>query len=316
MSRKKKFDKVISSLKRPDHKSITSDPTEIPDILNKHFTSIGHKLASKISHSVAFSQYLPRITSSESFSFNPVLPGEIEVEIKSLPPNKALGLYSFPVKILKSARQLLSKPLATIMNRSIESGIYPSKLKLAKVVPVFKSEDEIDPNNYRPISLLSIFNRIFEKLMYNRLKSFLDKQNLLYNCQYGFREKCSTQHALIDIVNRIQLNIDKNLFSCGIFIDLKKAFDTVDHSILLQKLEHYGIRGLLNNWFSSYLTDRYQTQVGSVSKKERCLCGVPQGSVLGPLLFLLYINDIYNSSKKLSFHLFADDTNLLYADKT
>ena len=317
MSRKKKFDKVISSLKRPDHKSITSDPTEIPDILNKHFTSIGHKLASKISHSVAFSQYLPRITSSESFSFNPVLPGEIEVEIKSLPPNKALGLYSFPVKILKSARQLLSKPLATIMNRSIESGIYPSKLKLAKVVPVFKSEDEVDPNNYRPISLLSIFNRIFEKLMYNRLKSFLDKQNLLYNCQYGFREKCSTQHALIDIVNRIQLNIDKNLFSCGIFIDLKKAFDTVDHSILLQKLEHYGIRGLLNNWFSSYLTDRYQTtQVGShVSKKERCLCGVPQGSVLGPLLFLLYINDIYNSSKKLSFHLFADDTNLLYADK-
>ena len=316
LNRKKKSDKVITSLKCLNDNSITSDPREIPDILNKHFASIGHKLASKIPPSEEFSQYLPGLSFSESFAFNPVLPGEIEVELRSLPLNKATGLYSCPVRILKSASQLLSKPLATIMNRSIESGIYPSKLKLAKVVPVFKSEDELDPNNYRPISLLSLFNRVFEKLMYNRLKSFLDKHNLLYHCQYGFREKCSTQHALIDIVDRIQLNIDKKLFSCGIFIDLKKAFDTVNHSILLQKLEHYGIRGVLNNWFSSYLNDRYQTtQVGPyVSKKERCLCGVPQGSVLGPLLFLLYINDIYNSSDKLSFYLFADDTNLLYAD--
>ena len=153
--------------------------------------------------------------------------------------------------------------------------------------------------------------------MYNRLKSFLDKHNLLYHCQYGFREKCSTQHALVDIFNRNQFNFDKKLFSCGIFIDLMKAFDTVNPSVLLQKLEHYGIRGVLNNWFSSYPNDRYQTsQVGShVSKKERCLCGVPRGSVLGPLLFLLYINDIYNSSNKLSFYSVADDTHLLYADK-
>ena len=124
--------------------------------------------------------------------------------------------------------------------------------------------------------------------MYNRLKSFLDKHNVLYHCQYGFREKCSTQHALVDIVNRIQFNFDKKLFSCGIFIDLKKAFHTVSTSVLLQKLEHYGIRGVLYNWFSSYPNDRYQTtQVGShVSKKERCLCSVQQGSVLGPLLFL------------------------------
>ena len=156
-----------------------------------------------------------------------VLPGEIEVEIKSLPLNKAPGLYSCPVKILKSVGQLHSKPLASIMNKSIESGIYPSKSKVAEVVAVYKNEDELDPNNYRPISLLSIFNGIFEKLMYNRLKSFLDKHNLLYHCQYGFREKCSTQHALVDIVNRIQFNFDKKLFSCGIFIDLKKAFDTV-----------------------------------------------------------------------------------------
>ena len=188
--KKKKSDKVITSLRRPNNDSATSDPTEIPNILNKHFASIGHTLASKIGHSKEFSQYLPGLSFSESFAFNPVLPGEIEIE--SLPLNKAPGLNSCPVKILKSAGQLLSKPLASIMNKSSESGIYPSKLKVAEVVPVYKNEEELDPYNCKPISLLSIFNRIFEKLMYNRLKSFLDKCNLFYHCQYGFREKCST----------------------------------------------------------------------------------------------------------------------------
>lgn len=135
------------------------------------------------------------------------------------------------------------------MNSPIENGIYPSKLKHAKVIAVFKSEDELDSNNYRPIPLPSIINRIFEKLMCNRSKCFLDKHSILYRHQYGFREKCSTQHALIDIINRIQLNIDKKLFSWGIFIELKKVLDTVNHSILLQKLQklqRYGIRGVVN----------------------------------------------------------------------
>ena len=153
--------------------------------------------------------------------------------------------------------------------------------------------------------------------MYNRSKSYVELNGLLYNGQYGFHENMSTQHAILDIVNSIQSNMDNKLFMCGIFLNFKKAFDTVDHSILLSKLYHYGIRGPVNEWFSSYLNGRVQTtQIDKqISSKRNVLTGIPQGSVLGPLLFLIYINDIYNSSEKLSFYLFADDTNLLYADK-
>ena len=153
--------------------------------------------------------------------------------------------------------------------------------------------------------------------MSNRLKAFLNIHEIFYKSQYGFRERRSTEHAILDIVSKIQANMDLGMFSCGIFIDLQKAFDTVDHSIRLHKLNHYGIRGVVNYWFSSYLSGRVQTtQIGSyISQKEKILCRVPQGSVLGPLLFLIYINDIYNASDKLAFYLFADDTNLLFADR-
>ena len=203
------------------------------------------------------------------------------------------------------------------MNRSIEIGKYPSKLKYAKIVPIYKNDDDENPGNYRPISLLSNINKIYEKLMYNRIASFLKKNNTLFSTQYGFREKHTTQHALLDIVSKIQNNMDNKLFSCGIFIDLQKAFDTVNHTILLSKLNYYGIRGVINNWFCSYLNGRSQTtQISSkILNKELILCGVPQGSVLGPILFLIYINDMHYSSNKLQFFLFADDTNLLYADK-
>lgn len=318
ITNKKKNQKQISAIRDPNTNAVTYDKKDISNVLNEHFTSVGHKLASQVPESTKhFTDYLSHINQNDSFFLSPTTDNEIEQEIMMIPNNKSYGLYSFPISMLKTAKHLINKPLADLFNKSVESGTYPSKLKSAKITPIFKSDDSFDPNNYRPISLLSIFNRIFEKLVHSRLTNFIEKHNLLNNAQYGFRKGFSTSHAILDLISTIQANMDKKRFSCAVFIDLKKAFDTVNHSILLKKLNYYGIRGLTNDWFESYLSGRTQTtEVGSnVSGKKHCLYGVPQGSVLGPLLFLLYINDIVKASTLFTFFLFADDTNLLYANK-
>jgi hypothetical protein len=166
--------------------------------------------------------------------------------------------------------------------------------------------------------LLSNVEKVFEKLMYSRLVEFLERHNSFYPQQFGFRQKHSTTHALASITNRIFNSLDKGQFACGVFVDLQTAFDTVDHEILIQKLSYYGIRGISNLWFKSYLSLRYQfvSIYGKSSSMKLIKHGVPQGSVLGPLLFLLYINDLHEAIAYSEVYHFADDTNLLYVSKT
>ena len=274
---------------------LISDQTEIANIFNDFFVNIGPTLSNKIGKTdISYTSFLTN-RCLNSLYLKPTDKNEIMKLIAKLNQSKALGPNSIPVNILKDNSDIFSEPLSKLINLSFQQGIFPETLKTAQVSPVHKKDDVLLYNNYRPISLLSIFSKLFEKAMYNRLYSFLTKYNLIYQSQYGFRAKHSTEHALINFIELTKSYLDNGSYVCGIFVDLQKAFDTVDHQILINKLSHYGIRGIANDWLSSFLTNRqqYVSISGFYSSTKQILCGVPQGSTLGPLLFLLYINDLH-----------------------
>ena len=203
-------------------------------------------------------------------------------------------------------------PLSHICNQSFIEGVFPDEMKIARVIPLYKSGEKNKYNNYRPVSLLPQFSKILEKLFDNRLDSFIEKDNILSDNQYGFRKNRATSMALVELIDKISNSVDSKKHTLGVFIDLRKAFDTIDHDLLLKKLEFYGIRGVVLKWLKSYLSQREQfVQIDDcLSEYLNVLCGVPQGSILGPKLFILYVNDICNISNILEFILFADDTNI------
>ena len=224
--------------------------------------------------------------------------------ISSVDSRNLSGPKNIPVKILKLMKNDISQQLTDIFNMALWTGKFPSVLKIAKVIPIHKKQSKVDYANYRPAFLLSNIEKIIEKLMYKRLSNFLEINNLTCLLQFGFRPKYSTSHALINPTDSFRQSLDEGTFGCGIFADLQKAFDTVDHKILLHKLEYYGIRGVCNGWFKSYLSDRKQFVSINGYNSDLMLvdCSVPQGSALGPVLFLIDINDFIRLYKSFSYN--------------
>jgi hypothetical protein len=296
---------------------IIDDKKIIADKFNDYFVNIGPNLAKAIHPETTgnIKDTLPAPNKNSIF-LNPCTTYEITDIVSNLKNSKGIGLDGFSTTVVKKVITQISEPLTKIFNKSLETGVFPQKLKLAKVIPVYKTEDKLLVNNYRPISVLPVFSKILEKIMYSRLEIFINKHNILCNNQFGFRENHSTYMALLDIIDTITQQLDNKSYALGVFIDLSKAFDTIDHSILLHKLENYGIRGTALSWFKSYLSNRMQmVDIDlEVSSLKTITCGVPQGSILGPLLFILYINDITNVSPQMKLILFADDTNILLND--
>lgn len=301
-----------------ENKVIITDSQDISEKFNDHFVNVGSKLDAQIPidyDGINFFNSIKHI--NDTFFLYPTDTEEIATYITLLESRKSSGPDDIINDILKKNNDIVSPFISKLINIIFETGIYPDLLKLAKVIPIYKHGDKNCLNNYRPISILNSCNKIIEWTIHKRLLNFLEGEFFFYKYQYGFRKKSGTTSAAIEILDSILGSLDKGQVATGIFLDLTKAFDTVNHNILLDKLSSYGIRGVAYELFVNYLNNRTQYVVtNDISSNKRVInCGVPQGSVLGPLLFLIYINDIGNLPIQGSLRLFADDCVIFYFER-
>ena len=296
---------------------IKNTPQEISEAFNDYFSMIAPELASKLPPTaITHISYL-RGNYPHSMVMPIITELDIEKVITSL-KNKKGHIDEIPVNLIKENKEVFAKPLTILFNQSVSTGLFPDRLKVGKIVPIHKTGSKTDISNYRPISILPIFSKIFEATMKKHLMLYLTKKKILNDCQFGFRPGLSTFDAINTFTSDLYMALNKSKSILSIFIDFRKAFDTVQPNILLDKMHYYGIRGCIYNWFSSYLSNRIHYTVfnNTPSQTKPVHLGVPQGSILGPLLFLLYINDISNISVSLNSILFADDSTFYMTGDT
>jgi hypothetical protein len=278
-----------------------TNPLDVANNFNKFFTSIAMDISSSINPAdCTFDE--DNVEQNFSMCDQPVSYDELISAVSKLQDKKSLDFNNNSMFLVKKILPVISTPLLHVFNRSLATGTVPSKLKIAKVIPIYKAGDPNDPNNYRPISLLCTFSKILEKIVFSRLMSYLETNNIISQHQFGFRPKHSTFHPMLQIVNKAAEALNKKKFMLVIFCDLKKAFDTVDINILLKKLKKIGVNGNELRWGHSYLSNRSQFVYVNecISDLLNISVGVPQGSILGPLLFLIYIKkDQFRISKNL-----------------